>query len=613
MLYERLDPAKNEVRLFKIWPDENEANPVQGSLYSVSLNDELEFEALSYVWGDITATADAWVNGHKIAVPTNLERFLRALRQPKEERVVWVDYFCINQEDMLEKNTQVPLMSQIYRNASSVIAWLGEPSPNIEEAIAYNDWTRGEHTPRSQFWHDTCDEITLSPEETRKRNLRKWRAYLGFCEIFHSPYWRRLWTFQEWIVPRKRPICMCGRISFIMGNIEDQLLKYWSFATKSLENLDDEEPEYAEAMRKLDKERLEKCDRTFLDLLPTDVFKYEAIRPNDGRLLGFTLGSLLIWTAHRKSSNSLDRVYALYALAPEVQVISPPDYHKPLAQFLHETTTHVLHKEKYLKVLEHFEFCQDPSLPSWVLDFVTTDTTRRRLLWNAYCRDAPPAKDLWDQDDSHSTAIGDDLRTLELWGRSVGCVCYSKAVASEGLHSLPHILSLSSCIRKDSQHPDPSGLADTVIRACYTYTKSSKVSTFALFTRFMEFSISLNETADGSAEAVNECIDLLKHHFSIMGGKRIFVICSGPGKPRSIGFTDCDIESGDCLFIASGLPLIFVLREMNGDTAIDESDSQFYKIVGRAFVEGIAEEEKEQPTPFVQEVRSHPLIQVNIR
>ncbi|GKZ48107.1 hypothetical protein AbraIFM66951_011862, partial [Aspergillus brasiliensis] len=287
--YARLDPAKNKVRLFTIWPDENEVNFVQGSLYSVSLNDGLEFEALSYVWGDITTTVDAWVNGHKIAVPTNLERFLRALRQPKEKRVVWVDYLCINQEDILEKNTQVPLMSQIYRTATSVIAWLGELSPNIEEAIAYNDWTRGEYTSRSQFWHDTCDETTLSPEETRKRNLRKWRAYLGFCEIFHSPYWRRLWTFQECIVPRKRPICMCGRISFIMGNIEDQLLKYLSFAAKSLENLDDEEPEYAEAMRKLDKERLEKCGRPFLDLLPIDVFKDEAIRPNDGRLPEFTL------------------------------------------------------------------------------------------------------------------------------------------------------------------------------------------------------------------------------------------------------------------------------------------------------------------------------------
>ncbi|GKZ29877.1 hypothetical protein AbraIFM66950_006838 [Aspergillus brasiliensis] len=612
-LYERLNPTKNEVRLFKVWPDENEVKPVQGSLYSVPLNDGLAFEALSYVWGDITTTADAWVNGHKIAVPTNLERFLRALRQPKEERVVWVDYFCINQEDIPEKNTQIRLMSHIYRTATSVIAWLGDLSPNIEEAIAYNDWTTGKHTPGSQFWHDTCDETALSLEESRKRNIRKWRAYVGFCEIFHSPYWQRLWTFQEWIVPRKRPVCMCGRISFILGNVEDQITEYLSFATKLIDNLKNDEPEYVEVLRKLDEERLEIWGRSFLDFLPYDVLKDDILRTNDGLLPEFTLGSLLIVTAHRKSSNPLDRVYALYAMAPLAQMIQPPDYQKPLAQFLHETTSHVLHNEDCLGVLEHFEFCQDQSVPSWVLDFVTTDTTRRRLMWNAYCRDARPAKALWDQENSRSVVIADDLHTLELPGRIVGCVSYSMALASKGLRTLSEILSLACLIREESQFPDGSGLADTVIKACYNYTQSYGTLSFTHFSRYLKMLASGNGAGDRFEVSTHERLVNLAHYFSIMSGKHIFVISSGLGRPCSIGFTDCDIERGDCLFIVSGLPLILVLRGMNEDAAINESDSRFYKIVGRAFVEGIAEEEREQPTPFVQEVRNHPLIQVNIR
>lgn len=41
---------------------------------------------------------------------------------------LWVDAICINQDDLIEKATQVPLIGHIYANASMVCIWLGEPS-----------------------------------------------------------------------------------------------------------------------------------------------------------------------------------------------------------------------------------------------------------------------------------------------------------------------------------------------------------------------------------------------------------------------------------------------------------------------------------------------------
>jgi len=36
-----------------------------------------------------------------------------------------VDAVCINQENLLERNSQVQIMDQIYRNAETVHIWLG--------------------------------------------------------------------------------------------------------------------------------------------------------------------------------------------------------------------------------------------------------------------------------------------------------------------------------------------------------------------------------------------------------------------------------------------------------------------------------------------------------
>jgi hypothetical protein len=41
-------------------------------------------------------------------------------------RVLWLDAICINQEDNAEKSIQVPLMRQIYQQASQVCVYLGE-------------------------------------------------------------------------------------------------------------------------------------------------------------------------------------------------------------------------------------------------------------------------------------------------------------------------------------------------------------------------------------------------------------------------------------------------------------------------------------------------------
>lgn len=56
-----------------------------------------------------------------------LDTALRHLRHPTETITLWIDQICFDQKNTVEKNAQVPLMSQIYRQAEEVLSGLDQP------------------------------------------------------------------------------------------------------------------------------------------------------------------------------------------------------------------------------------------------------------------------------------------------------------------------------------------------------------------------------------------------------------------------------------------------------------------------------------------------------
>ena len=52
-----------------------------------------------------------------------------------KERTLWIDQICIHQRDNGGKETQVPLMRDIYRQAEQVIIWLGGGDQESELAF----------------------------------------------------------------------------------------------------------------------------------------------------------------------------------------------------------------------------------------------------------------------------------------------------------------------------------------------------------------------------------------------------------------------------------------------------------------------------------------------
>ncbi|PQE17524.1 Heterokaryon incompatibility protein [Rutstroemia sp. NJR-2017a BBW] len=97
---------------------------VQGSLIPAG-RPIYNYEAVSYVWGDVTKTECLTCNKKLLKITGSLATALRAIRQAKTSRTLWADGICINQEDVDERASQVLFMSSIYSQATQVICWLG--------------------------------------------------------------------------------------------------------------------------------------------------------------------------------------------------------------------------------------------------------------------------------------------------------------------------------------------------------------------------------------------------------------------------------------------------------------------------------------------------------
>lgn len=78
--------------------------------------------------------------GKVLKVTSNLPAALNRLREPRAERLLWVDAICINQDEenhefLSEKIHQVKLMAVIYRKAERVVVWIGEEGLMTREAF----------------------------------------------------------------------------------------------------------------------------------------------------------------------------------------------------------------------------------------------------------------------------------------------------------------------------------------------------------------------------------------------------------------------------------------------------------------------------------------------
>jgi hypothetical protein len=136
------------IRLLILLPAVDRGSPIQIRLQEVAfppVGGHFEYEALSYTWGSpdetllpITLPSSSQTNTDtalRIDVTKNCHSALSHLRRATEDRTLWIDSICIDQQCENEKSSQVQLMGDIYERATRVIVWLGEGTPDSDAAM----------------------------------------------------------------------------------------------------------------------------------------------------------------------------------------------------------------------------------------------------------------------------------------------------------------------------------------------------------------------------------------------------------------------------------------------------------------------------------------------
>jgi hypothetical protein len=83
-------------------------------LVTRDLTNDIEYNALSYVWGSTSSGKELLLNGHAMQVTESLHSALMRYRNSEHTQFLWADAVCINQQDNDEKTHQVRMMKMIY-------------------------------------------------------------------------------------------------------------------------------------------------------------------------------------------------------------------------------------------------------------------------------------------------------------------------------------------------------------------------------------------------------------------------------------------------------------------------------------------------------------------
>jgi hypothetical protein len=199
------------IRIAIIEPSMDPDAPLRFSFHQACIEDlEGRYEAVSYVWGAPNLCFPVYngADGSHLLITENLNHVLWRLRNRLDPRWLWADAICIDQKNDHEKAVQIPLMVQIFRGATRVVAWLQDSDEAIERAMRYID-----HVSRrllvSQLQMEEHDDDDTDNSNTDDTNNDMDDHVADILTFFNLPYFRRLWILQE--------VAMSMDITFICG------------------------------------------------------------------------------------------------------------------------------------------------------------------------------------------------------------------------------------------------------------------------------------------------------------------------------------------------------------------------------------------------------------
>ncbi|KAF7868722.1 uncharacterized protein EAF02_009458 [Botrytis sinoallii] len=385
-------------RLVILYPSKYPDSPIRLSICIDSLDTNLDYTALSYIWGSPYHEARGYVNGFSMGLTPNQHSALVHLRQKTEPRILWIDQICINQRNIEEKIYQTALMGRIYSQAQEVIAWLGE-SEKDSESIA----------------SEAKAMSLLKMETSFDSDLNSYRDTWGPVDaLFSRNIWSRIWVIRELVVAAKLTV-MCGQYASSFDNWHD------------LRELRREKLSLERRLPRLVSYENFKADEAAWDAVIALQTLRGRYRKNDRMEL--ELATLLFFSRRYISSDYRDKLYALLGLLGDKErsdLLLQQDYSLSPAEMGKKLTVYVLKKYRNLTVLESaFSADNSENLSSWTLDLYalrrpialeSSDAIQQSTLQDPH--DASQAYNAGGKYilDDHPFTFSSDLRILKVWG-----------------------------------------------------------------------------------------------------------------------------------------------------------------------------------------------------
>lgn len=155
-----LDRAKSEIRLLHLNPITSgeqiiPSSVLSGRLERISLLNRVDYNALSYVWGDPTPVSHILMDDKtQFPIAANLlDAILHIFENDTtpvsvsmvlcseecrsfSQQAIWIDAVCMNQADSEEKSWQVQMMDDIYSRACRTLIYLGSDIDGAGQTLA---------------------------------------------------------------------------------------------------------------------------------------------------------------------------------------------------------------------------------------------------------------------------------------------------------------------------------------------------------------------------------------------------------------------------------------------------------------------------------------------
>ena len=313
-----------------------------------------DFLALSYTWGDPSISREIIVNGIPLMVTQNVEACLRELRSKhyiQKGWKLWIDAICINQEDIIERASQVPRMREIYTKAWTPIIWLGEQTEDSDDALDLLVTLARDYSSR-----DGVNRLTNVLQHNAEHfGKGRWRA---LNSIICRRYWGRLWIIQEAALGRKTMPVLCGGRTLAWS--------YFSLAFRLLNNTDEVINTYI--TNELKDVNLSFDYQLWANLNTVNEIQVLQDDHMNRRRSGMYRQLELSRTV--SATDPRDKVYGLLGLMDEsVAGLIKPDYTSTVAGVYRSFALAVIKGTGSLDTLRHCPSTDRSLFPSWVPDW----------------------------------------------------------------------------------------------------------------------------------------------------------------------------------------------------------------------------------------------------